>query len=49
MALTISPSFLSAYYWIAKCQEALGKKEEAKVNYLRAYELDKSMKEAKGC
>ncbi len=47
LALTISPSFPDAYYWIAKCQEALGKKEEAKVNYLRAYELDKSMKEAK--
>lgn len=47
LALTISPSFPDAYYWIAKCQEAMGKKEEAKVNYLRAYELDKSMKEAK--
>lgn len=47
LALTISPSFADAYYWIAKCQEATGKKEEAKVNYLRAFELDKTMKEAK--
>jgi tetratricopeptide (TPR) repeat protein len=47
LALTISPRFADAYYWIAKCQEATGKKEEAKVNYLRAYELDKELKEAK--
>jgi len=47
LALTISPGFADAYYWIAKCQEATGKKEEARVNYLRAYELDKSFKEAK--
>ena len=47
LALTISPSFADAYYWIAKCQEAMGKKEEAKVNYLRAFELDKTMKEAR--
>lgn len=46
LALTISPRFADAYYWIAKCQEATGKKEEARVNYLRAFELDKSMKEA---
>lgn len=47
LALTISPSFADAYYWIAKCQQAMGKKEEAKVNYLRAFELDKTMKEAR--
>jgi len=47
LALTISPRFADAYYWIAKCQEATGKKEDARVNYLRAYELDKSFKEAK--
>lgn len=46
LALTISPSFADAYYWIAKCQEATGKKEEARINYLRAFELDKTMKEA---
>lgn len=47
LALTISPSFADSYYWIAKCQEATGKKEEAKINYLRAFELDKTMMEAK--
>lgn len=47
LALTISPKFADSYYWIAKCQEATGKKEEARVNYLRAFELDKSFKEAK--
>lgn len=47
LALTISPSFADTYYWIAKCQQAMGKKEEAKVNYLRAFELDKTMKEAR--
>ena len=47
LSLTISPSFADAYYWIAKCQEAMGKKEEAKANYLRAFELDKTMKEAR--
>lgn len=47
LALTISPKFADAYYWIAKCQEATGNKEEARTNYLRAYELDKSLKEAK--
>ncbi len=47
LALTISPSFADAYYWIAKCQQVMGKKEEARVNYLRAFELDKTMKEAR--
>ena len=47
LALTISPKFADSYYWIAKCQEATGRKEEARVNYLRAFELDKTMMEAK--
>lgn len=47
LALTISPQFADAWYWIAKCQDATGKKEEARVNYLRAYELDKTLLEAK--
>ncbi len=47
LALTISPQFADSYYWIAKCQEAQGQKEEARVNYLRAFELDNSIKEAK--
>ena len=44
---TISPKFPDAYFWIAKCQEALGQKEEAKLNYQRAYGLDNSFTEAK--
>lgn len=47
LALTISPKFADAWYWIAKCQEAQGKNEEAKLNYLRAYSLDKNLVEAK--
>lgn len=47
LALTISPQFADAYYWIAKCQEAMGQKSEAKANYQRAFSLDQSMKEAK--
>jgi len=47
LANTISPKFPDAYFWIAKCQEALGQKEEAKLNYQRAYGLDNSFTEAK--
>jgi tetratricopeptide (TPR) repeat protein len=47
LALTLSPKFPDAYYWIGKCQETLGQKEEAKLNYLRAYSLDKEFIEAK--
>ncbi|MFN8289982.1 MAG: tetratricopeptide repeat protein [Chitinophagaceae bacterium] len=47
LALTISPQYADAYYWIAKCQEATGKKAEAKANYERAYSLDNSLTEAR--
>ena len=47
LANTISPQFADAYYWIAKCQEELGQKDEAKLNYQRAYGLDNTFKEAK--
>lgn len=47
LALTISPQYADAYYWIAKCQEATGKKEEAKLNYERAYSLDNTLTEAR--
>ncbi|MGB3007887.1 MAG: tetratricopeptide repeat protein [Chitinophagaceae bacterium] len=47
LAQTISPKFADAYYWIAKCQEAMGQNEEAKINYERAYQLDKNFTEAK--
>ncbi len=45
--LTISPRFADAYYWTGKCQEAAGDKESARLNYLRAFSLDKEMMEAK--
>ena len=47
LANTISPKFPDAYFWIAKCQEAIGQKQEAKLNYQRAYALDNSFTEAK--
>jgi tetratricopeptide (TPR) repeat protein len=47
LALNISPSFADTFYWIAKCQEAMGQQEEAKLNYQRAYGLDKELIEAK--
>ncbi len=47
LALKVSPTFADAYYWLGKCQESLGQKEDAKLNYQRAYGLDKSLTEAK--
>ena len=47
LCLTVSPKFADAYYWIAKTQEAMGRKQEARVNYERAYSLDKTNTEAK--
>jgi len=47
LALTISPKFADNYYWIAKCQQALGQKEEAKLNYQRAFGLDQSFTSAR--
>jgi Flp pilus assembly protein TadD len=47
LAATITPTFADAYYWVAKCLEAQGNNDDARLNYQRAYELDKSMKEAK--
>ncbi|GAB4091280.1 tetratricopeptide repeat protein [Flaviaesturariibacter terrae] len=47
LALTITPTFADGYYWVGKCLEALGNKEDAKTNYQRAWGLDKSNKEAR--
>ena len=47
LAMSISPKFAEAYYWMAKSQEAMGQKEEARLNYQRAYGLDNSIIEAK--
>jgi tetratricopeptide (TPR) repeat protein len=47
LAATISPTFADTYFWIAKSFEALGNKADAKINYQRAYGLDKTMTEAR--
>jgi tetratricopeptide (TPR) repeat protein len=47
LVLTISPKFADGYYWKGKCFEALGDKEQANVNYQKAYGLDAGMEEAK--
>ncbi|HEX7845778.1 MAG TPA: tetratricopeptide repeat protein, partial [Chitinophagaceae bacterium] len=47
LAMSISPKFADAYFWMAKCQERLGQKDEARLNYQRAYGLDKTFTEAK--
>jgi tetratricopeptide (TPR) repeat protein len=47
LANTISNTFPDAYFWTGKCQEAMGQKDEARLNYQRAYELDKTFTTAK--
>ena len=47
LALTVSNSYADAFFWKGKCQEALGQKQEARLNYQRAYGLDKTFTEAK--
>jgi tetratricopeptide (TPR) repeat protein len=43
----ISPDYADAFYWLGKCEEAAGNKAEAKLNYQKAYALDKALTEAK--
>lgn len=47
LALKVAPASADFYFLIGKTQEALGNKTEAKLNYQRAYGLDKTMTEAK--
>jgi tetratricopeptide (TPR) repeat protein len=47
LANTVSPAFPDAWFWMGKCQEAMGQKEDAKLNYEKAYGLDKTFTEAK--
>lgn len=47
LANKITPAFADAWYWIGRCQEAMGNKQEAKTNYEKAYELDNTFTEAK--
>ncbi len=45
-ATTVNKMYPDAYYWKAKCLEAMGNKEEALANYKRSLGLDKNLKEA---
>ena len=45
--IEISPDNADAFYWLGKCAEASGNKDEAKLNYQKAYALDKTLIEAK--
>jgi tetratricopeptide (TPR) repeat protein len=47
LALNVQSTYADAYFWMGKCQEALGQKADAKLNYERAYGLDKTLTEAK--
>ncbi len=47
LVTTITPTYADAYFWMAKCQEVVGNTKDALLNYQRAYELDKSLEEAK--
>ncbi len=42
-----SPSTGVFYFWVAKTQEVMGNKADAKTNYERAFALDNSLSEAK--
>lgn len=47
LALKVSSAFSDAYFRKAKSQEEIGLYQDAKLNYLRAYGLDKTLTEAK--
>ncbi|MET0392533.1 MAG: tetratricopeptide repeat protein [Chitinophagaceae bacterium] len=47
LANRIDPAFADAWFWIGTCQEEAGRREEARLSYEKAYELDKTFTEAK--
>jgi tetratricopeptide (TPR) repeat protein len=47
MAATVSQTNPDAWYWMARCYEALGKKDAAMLNYERALAIDKNFEEAR--
>jgi tetratricopeptide (TPR) repeat protein len=47
MAATVSETSPDAWYWMARCYEALGKNEAALEDYERALALDKNFEEAR--
>lgn len=47
LANTIAPAFPDAWYWIGRCQLVMGLKQDAKLNFEKAYGLDKTFTDAK--
>jgi tetratricopeptide (TPR) repeat protein len=47
LAVKVANTYPDAYYWLGKCQEAMGDQEQALDNYYRAQALDKGFTEAK--
>jgi tetratricopeptide (TPR) repeat protein len=47
MATTVSNTYPDAYYWLGRCYEVTGKKEEAVIYYQQALALDKDFSEAR--
>lgn len=43
----LSPGTADFYFWVAKTQQAMGNNKDAKMNFERAFALDKTMTEAK--
>lgn len=46
MAITVSNTDADAYYWLGRCYESTGDRQQALTNYERAYALDNSFIEA---
>ncbi len=46
LAATVSNAYADAYYWQAKCYEAMNNKKDALLNYEKAFTLDKNLTEA---
>jgi len=47
MTATVSNTDADAYYWMGRCFEATGKKDDAITNYQRALALDRTFSEAR--
>ena len=47
MSVEVSNTYPDGYYWIGRCYETAGNKEEAIANYQRALSLDKDFTEAR--
>lgn len=47
MAIKVSNTYADGYFWVGRCYEALGNKEDALAYYQRALSLDKDFSEAR--